>query len=64
MNPRDVSFNAHEQLEILAEIIKSSNIPPDMVIHFIRQNGIVPDWGDVALPRGRYLALTPTRLVD
>ncbi|KAG9957437.1 hypothetical protein KCU78_g24676, partial [Aureobasidium melanogenum] len=51
MNPRDVSFNAHEQLEILAEIIKSSNIPPDMVIHFIRQNGIVPDWGDVALPR-------------
>ncbi|KAG9680434.1 hypothetical protein KCU81_g1909, partial [Aureobasidium melanogenum] len=53
MNPRDVSFNAHEQLEILAEIIKSSNIPPDVVIHFIRQNGIVPDWGDVALPRGR-----------
>ncbi|CAD0090376.1 unnamed protein product [Aureobasidium mustum] len=53
MNPRDVSLNAHEQLEILAEIIKSSNIPPDVVIHFIRQNGIVPDWGDVALPRGR-----------
>ncbi|KAI4725067.1 hypothetical protein E4T49_07181 [Aureobasidium sp. EXF-10728] len=53
MNPRDVSFNAHEQLEILAEIIKSSNIHPDVVVHFIRQNGIIPVWGDVALPRGR-----------
>jgi len=64
MNPRDVSFNAHEQLEILAEIIKSSNIHPDAVAHFIRQNGINPVWGDVALPRGMYTALMPTRLVD
>ncbi|THX29125.1 hypothetical protein D6C97_04728 [Aureobasidium pullulans] len=53
MNPRDVSFNAHEQLEILAEIIKSSNIHPDVLVQFIRQHGINPDWGNVALPRGR-----------
>ncbi|KAI4765588.1 hypothetical protein E4T44_14610, partial [Aureobasidium sp. EXF-8845] len=53
MNPRDASFNAHEQLEILAEIIKSSNIHPDVVVHFIRQNSIIPDWGNVAYPRGR-----------
>lgn len=58
MNPRDVSFNAHEQLEILAEIIKSSNIHPDVLVQFIRQHGINPDWGNVALPRGMYLALT------
>ncbi|KAI5197648.1 hypothetical protein E4T39_07206 [Aureobasidium subglaciale] len=55
MNPRDVSFNAHEQLEILAEIIKSSNIHPDELILLIRQQGINPVWGDVALPRGRTL---------
>ncbi|KAI5267061.1 hypothetical protein E4T47_08139 [Aureobasidium subglaciale] len=53
MNPRDVSFNAHEQLEILAEIIKSSNIHPDVLVQFIRQQGINPVWGDVAPPRGR-----------
>lgn len=64
MNPRDASFNAHEQLEILAEIIKSSNIHPDVVVHFIRQNSIIPDWGNVAYPRGMYIALTPTRLID
>jgi hypothetical protein len=58
MNPQDVNFNSHEQLEILAEVIKSSNVHPGVLVQFIRQYGINPNWGDVALPRGMCLELT------
>lgn len=51
---------AHEltdfQLELLTEVIRQSRIPPEILIAFINNNGIIPNWGDMLLPRGELRA--------
>ncbi|GAB7351289.1 hypothetical protein MBLNU459_g1706t1 [Dothideomycetes sp. NU459] len=51
MNYQEPPWTMNEKVELLTEAIKAVN--PELLIEFIRRHGIQPNWGDVALPRGR-----------
>lgn len=45
---------------VLAEMIKSSTIDIDNLIHFIRANTVSPDWMTMQLPQGEFGEAQPT----
>ncbi|KAF1990592.1 hypothetical protein K402DRAFT_199635 [Aulographum hederae CBS 113979] len=53
-SPRD-GWHDSEKVYLLAEIIKTSNVRPEILLRFLLENQIEPDWYRTALPRDRHL---------
>ncbi|KAG6994031.1 hypothetical protein G7Y79_00048g084270 [Physcia stellaris] len=49
-------FSEYEERYFLAEILKTSIIPPFHLLGFIEQMGVQPLWNEIALPNGRSLS--------
>ncbi|OBT62108.1 hypothetical protein VE03_09001 [Pseudogymnoascus sp. 23342-1-I1] len=57
-------FTEYEQRFLLAEILKTSNIPVDALLSVLKEQHFDPNWEDVGLPAGRNVKSCATELAN